>query len=63
MITSEIDQFFYFMYLCDFAKRCPLSFRLNSGDSQCSRKKNQGASCLARCQRRAQAQTYPWVGG
>ena len=25
-------------------------------------KKNQKACCLARCQQRAQARTYPWVG-
>ena len=37
-------------------RRCPCS-------SQCSPEKNQGAWRLARCQQRAQAQTYPWVGG
>ena len=31
--------------------------------SQCSREKNQGAWRLARCQQRAQVQTYTWVGG
>ena len=27
------------------------------------KKKRQEACCLAECQLRAQAQTYPWVGG
>ena len=54
------------LYLCDFAKRCPLSFRLNTGIARVQAsvaEKTQGACCLARCQQRAQAQTYPWVGG
>ena len=57
---------FQHIYLCDFAKRCLLSFRLNTGITlvQCSvAAKNQAAWCLARCQQRAQAHTYPWVGG
>ena len=51
------------IYLCDFAERCPLSFRLNTGiSSQCSRKTNQGACSLARCQQRVQAQPIRgWV--
>ena len=45
------------LYLCDFAKRCPLSFRLNTGiarvQASVAGKKTQGACCLARCQQRA----------
>ena len=48
------------LYLCDFAKRCPLSFRFQASVAG---KKTQGACCLARCQQRAQAQTYARVGG
>ena len=58
--------FYVLIDLCDFAKRCPLSFRLNTGIARVQAsvaEKNQGACCLARCQQRAQAQTYPWVGG
>ena len=44
--------------MCDFAKRFPH----RPCSRQCSRKKKQGACCLAGCQLRAQAQTYPWVG-
>ena len=55
------------LYLRDFAKRCPLSFRLNTGiarvQASVAGKKTQGACCLARCQQRAQAQTYARVGG
>ena len=55
---------YIYICVCDFSKRCTLSFRLNTGiSSQCSRKKKQGACSLARCQQRVQAQTYPWVGG
>ena len=46
MINSEIDQFLYFMYLCDFAKRCPLSFRWCPCSSQCSWKKTRGLAVL-----------------
>ena len=60
--------------LCDFAKRCPLSFRLNTSEArvqasvagkkkQNKTKQKQGTCRLARCQQRAQAQTYPRVGG
>ena len=52
--------------LCDFAKRCLLSFRLNTGIARVQASvfgKNQGACHLAKCQQRAQAQTYPWGGG
>ena len=53
--------------LCDFAKRCPLRFRLNTSEglvhASVAGKKKQGACRLARCQQRAQAQTYPRVGG
>ena len=52
--------------LCDFAKRCPPSFRLNRGIAHVQASvagKNQGACRLARCQLRAQAKTYPWVDG
>ena len=48
--------------LCDFAKRRPLSFRLNTGIARVQASvagKNHGAWRLARCQQRAQAQTYP----
>ena len=54
------------LYLCDFAKRCPLSFRLNTGIARVQASvagKNQGACRLARCLLRAEAQTYPWLGG
>ena len=55
------------LYLCDFARRCPLSFRLNTGiarvQASVAGKKTQGACSLARCQQRAQAQTYARVGG
>ena len=51
-----------FIHLCDFAKRCLLRFRLNTGIASVARK-NQGAWRLAGCQQRAQAQTYPWVDG
>ena len=54
------------LYLCDFAKRCPLSFRLNMGiacvEARVAGKRAAGCS-LARCQQRAQAQTYLWVSG
>ena len=57
----------YVKQLCsDFAKSCPLSFRLNTGIAPVQASvagKNQGACCLARCQQRAQVQTYLWVGG
>ena len=49
---------YIYIYLCGFAERCPLSFRLNTGFVV---GKNHGACRLARCQQRAQ--TYPWVGG
>ena len=49
--------------LCDFAKRCPTSFRLNTGIQASVAGKNHGACRLAKSQLRAQAQTYPWVGG
>ena len=46
------------LYLCDFAKRCPLRFRLNTGiarvQASVAGKKNHGACCLARCQQKAQ---------
>ena len=54
------------IYLCDFAKRSLLSFRLNTGIAPVQTSvagKYQGACRLARCRLRAQAQTYPWVGG
>ena len=42
----------------------PVKFSFEYGlPSQRSWKNNQGACRLARCQQRAQAQTYPWVGG
>ena len=49
-------------FLCsDYAKRCLLSFCLNTGDTLVQAE-NQGVCHLARCQLRAQAQTYPkWV--
>ena len=54
------------LYLCDFAKRCLLSFHLNMGitcvQAGVAGKKAAGCS-LARCQQRAQAQTYLLVGG
>ena len=51
------------VYLCDFAKRCPISFRLNTGIARfqagVAGKKPRGLlSCSA-----AQTQTYPWVDG
>ena len=46
-----------YIYLCDFAKSCLLSFRLNTGIARVQ------ASVVGKCQLRAQAQTYPWVGG
>ena len=52
--------FYVLIDLCDFAKRCPLSFRLNTsiGRVQASvAGKKQGAWRLARYQQRAQAQT------
>ena len=55
-----------YIYLCDFAKRCLLSFCLNTGDARVQASvadKNQGPCHLARSHLRAQAQTYPWVGG
>ena len=55
-----------YLKLCDFAKRCPLCFRLNMGIARVQASvagKNQGACCVPRCQQRAQAETYPWVGG
>ena len=59
--------FYILKYLCDFAKRCPLSFLLNTGiarvQASVAGKKKQGAWRLAKYQQRAQAQTYPWVGG
>ena len=52
--------------LCDFAKRRPLSFRLNTGigrvQASVAGKKPEGlASCLVSA--KGQAQTYPRVGG
>ena len=53
----------------------PAKFLLEHGHRPCSSqcgwekknknktKKRQEACCLAKCQLRAQAQTYPWVGG
>ena len=58
--------FYVHIDLCDFAKRCPLSFRLNTGIGRVQASvagKKQGAWRLARYQQKAQAQTYPWVGG
>ena len=58
--------FYVLIGLCDFAKKCPLSFRLNTGIGRVQASvagKKQGAWRLARNQQRAQAQTYPWVGG
>ena len=58
--------FYVLIDLCDFAKRCPLSFRLNTGIGRVQASvagKKQGAWRLARYQQRALAQTYPWVGG
>ena len=58
--------FYVLIDLCDFAKRCPPSFRLNTsiGRVQASvAGKKRGAWRLAKYQQRAQAQTYPWVGG
>ena len=55
-----------YVCLCDFAKRCPLSFCLNTGIARVQGSvagKTQEAWRLARCQQRAQAQTYPWVEG
>ena len=49
-------------HLCDFAKRCSLSFRIAHVQASVTGKK-QGVWRLARCQQRAQTQTYPWVGG
>ena len=49
-----------------FANRYLLSFRLNTGIAHVQASvtgENQGACRLARSQLRAQAQTYPWVGG
>ena len=46
-----------YKYICDFAKRWPLSFRLNTGIARVKANvagKNQEASCLGRCQQRAQ---------
>ena len=54
------------IYLCVFAKRCLLSFRLNTGIARVQASvagKKQGACRLPRCQLKAQAQTYTWVGG
>ena len=59
--------FYVLIDLCDFAKRCPLSFRLNTGiarvQASVAAKKPGGLPSCYRCQLRAQAQTYPWVGG
>ena len=67
MLRILLVQYKYiYIYLGDFAKRCPLSFRLNTGIAHVQASvagKKQGACHLARCQLRAQAQTYPWVGG
>ena len=44
----------------------PAKFSLKHGHSPCSSQcgwRNKGACRLARSQLRAQAQTYPWVGG
>ena len=43
--------FYILVYLCDFAKRCPLSFRLNTGDARvqasvAGKKPGGLASCL-----------------
>ena len=42
--------FYILVYLCDFAKRCPLSFRLNTGDARVQasvvRKKTRGLGVL-----------------
>ena len=58
--------FYILVYLCDFAKRCPLSFRSNTDIARVQASvavKKQAAWRLDRCQQRAQVQTYPWVGG
>ena len=55
-----------YVYLCGFAKRCPISFRLNTGVQASVAGKKPGGllSCYTcRCQQRAQAQTYLRVGG
>ena len=54
------------IYLCDFANRSLLSFRLNTGitrvEASVAGKKPEGlASCLVSA--KGQAQTYPRVGG
>ena len=43
----------------------PAKFLLEHGDArvQASVAENQGACRLARCQLRAEALTYPWLGG
>ena len=52
-------------FLCDFAKRCLLSFRLNTGIALVQASEaGKNPEGLSSCQvLRAQAQTYPWVGG
>ena len=57
------------IYLCDFAKRCPLSFRLNTGivrvqlRASVAGTKTRGLDVVLGVSRElAQAQTYPWVG-
>ena len=52
-----------YIYLCDFSKRCTLSFRLNTGiSSQCSRKKNRGLAVLLGVSRESRPRpTRGWV--
>ena len=55
------------IYQCDFAKRCPLSFRLNTGivrvQASAAGTKPRGLGVVLGVSRElAQAQTYPWVG-
>ena len=53
-----------YIYIYIYTKRCPLSFPLNTGIVLSGVVgKKPGACRLARCQLRAQAQTYLWVGG
>ena len=55
------------IYRCDFAKRCPLSFLLNTGISRVQagvaekKKKKQGACCLAGCQQSRPRPIRGWV--
>ena len=51
--------------LCDFAQRCPLSFRLNTGIASVAGKKKRGLGVLIHFQWRAQDQTYScrWLAG